>query len=133
MKHFLSSITLLVPIFALFHHDKLSAELFQLDYLEKILEPNDLIEFLATNFNTFEDDTVTISPTYDFVRRASKYFDIHMNSDLLYCTLESFCSLNAFRAPPQAMTSSNILLADFSWKGAGLKLEKFSKSVKSDS
>src|SRR6266516_4088532 len=42
-------------------------------------------------------------------------------------------SRSAFKAPPQAMTWSNIALTDFSWRASGLKTLKFSKSVNMES
>jgi hypothetical protein len=67
---------ILAPIFALFHHDRSSAECFKLNYLEQILiEPRNLIEFVST-FKHFEDDTLTFSPTHVFVKRASTYFGV---------------------------------------------------------
>ena len=54
----------------------MSAECFKLDYLEKILlEPRDLLEFIST-FTSFEDNTITVSPTHKFIKHASNYFDM---------------------------------------------------------
>jgi hypothetical protein len=66
-----------VPLFALFHRDRLSAECFQLDYLKGILdEPRDLLEFIGSNFQLFENDTLTVFPTDLFVEKVSKYFAV---------------------------------------------------------
>ena len=43
-----------------------------------------------------------------------------------------FFSRRVFIAPPQAMSWSSIWLTDFSWRASGLKVVKFSKSVKSE-
>lgn len=67
---------LLEPIFALFHHDRSSAECFDLKYLKEIIfDPRNLIKFVAT-FRHFEDNTVTFSHTHEFVKRASGYFGV---------------------------------------------------------
>jgi hypothetical protein len=66
-------------IFVLFHRNRTFAECFNLDYLQEVFsEPRDLLEFIA-RFREFEDDTITICRTRDFIFRASKYFDMPAN------------------------------------------------------
>jgi hypothetical protein len=67
---------ILNQIFVLFHRDRLSAEHFDLDYFQEIIsEPRELLEFIST-FTLFEDNTQTVCPTQDFIKRASNYFGI---------------------------------------------------------
>lgn len=67
---------LLNTIFVAFNRNKTFRECFNIDGYEEILnEPRDLLEFLST-FELFNDDTITISPTTDFINKALIYFKV---------------------------------------------------------
>lgn len=64
-------------MFVLFHRDRASAECFNLEYLDDILnEPRDLINFISGTFKLFENKIITVCPTHEFIRRASKFFGL---------------------------------------------------------
>jgi hypothetical protein len=68
---------ILNQIFVLFHRDRASAECFNLEYLDDILnEPRDLVEFISSNFQLHEGKIITVCPTQDFIRRASEFFKV---------------------------------------------------------
>lgn len=68
---------ILNQIFVIFNRNRLSAECFDLEYLEEILsEPRDLLEFVSSTFQLYEDDTLTFCPTRKFIKQASDFFKI---------------------------------------------------------